>query len=72
MKAADGYVGKTINVLYEDIDYDNQMFVGRAEFQAPDIDNVVRFTSETPLNVGEIYSVEITGRIGMDLLGRVK
>lgn len=72
MKAADGYVGKTINVLYEDIDYDNQMFVGRAEFQAPDIDNVVRFTSETPLSVGEIYSVEITGRIGMDLLGRVK
>ena len=72
MKAADGYVGKTINVLYEDIDYDNQMFVGRAEFQAPDIDNVVRFTSDTPLNVGEIYSVEITGRIGMDLLGRVK
>lgn len=72
MKAADGYVGKTINVLYEDIDYNNQMFVGRAEFQAPDIDNVVRFTSETPLNVGEIYSVEITGRIGMDLLGRVK
>ncbi|MDY4559242.1 MAG: 30S ribosomal protein S12 methylthiotransferase RimO [Eubacteriales bacterium] len=72
MKAADGYVGKTVNVLYEDIDYDNQMFVGRAEFQAPDIDNVVRFTSETPLSVGEIYSVEITGRIGMDLLGRVK
>lgn len=72
MKAADGYVGKTINVLYEDIDYDNQMFVGRAEFQAPDIDNIVRFTSETPLSVGEIYSVEITGRIGMDLLGRVK
>lgn len=72
MKAADGYVGKTVNVLYEDIDYDNQMFVGRAEFQAPDIDNVVRFTSDTPLNVGEIYSVEITGRIGMDLLGRVK
>lgn len=72
MKAADGYVGKTVNVLYEDIDYDNQMFVGRADFQAPDIDNVVRFTSDTPLNVGEIYSVEITGRIGMDLLGRVK
>ena len=72
MKAADGYAGKTVNVLYEDIDFDNQMFVGRADFQAPDIDNVVRFTSDTPLNVGEIYSVEITGRIGMDLLGRVK
>lgn len=40
------YVGKTINVLVDGIDYEKGKFVGRASFQAPDIDGVVYFSAE--------------------------
>ncbi|MFW5779843.1 MAG: 30S ribosomal protein S12 methylthiotransferase RimO [Bacillota bacterium] len=53
------YIGKTLEVIYEGIDYDKQMFWGRTEHQAPEIDTLVYFTSKTPINVGEIYKVKI-------------
>lgn len=64
-------VGKTLKVIYDDIDYDGQRFVGRAEFQTPDVDNVVFFTSESEVNVGNFYQVKITGIEGIDLIGKV-
>lgn len=63
-------LGKTIKVLFDEIDYDKQMFLGRAEFQAPDIDNVVYFTADNEVHVGEFYDVEITGADGIDLMGK--
>ncbi len=66
------YIGKTLDVIYENIDYDKQLFVGRTEFQAPDIDNQVLFNSDAPLNIGQIYKVEIEDVLGMDLFGRLK
>ena len=64
-------IGKTISVLFDEIDYDKQMFVGRAEFQAPDIDNIVYFTADEEVHVGEFYDVEIVGTDGIDLVGKV-
>ncbi len=66
------YIGKTLDVIYENIDYDKQLFIGRTEFQAPDIDNQVLFNSDAPLNIGQIYKVEIEDVLGMDLFGRLK
>ena len=63
-------LGKTVSVLFDEIDYDKQMFLGRAEFQAPDIDNVVYFTADNEVHVGEFYDVEITGADGIDLMGK--
>ena len=63
-------VGKTISVLFDEIDYDKQMFVGRAEFQAPDIDNIVYFTADKEVHVGEFYDVEIVATDGIDLVGK--
>ena len=63
-------VGKTISVLFDEIDYDKQMFVGRAEFQAPDIDNIVYFTADKEVHVGEFYDVEIVVTDGIDLVGK--
>ncbi|MGI6213027.1 MAG: 30S ribosomal protein S12 methylthiotransferase RimO [Christensenellales bacterium] len=54
------YVGRVLRVIYEDIDYDLQKFSGRCDFQAPDIDPQVRFSSDKPLSVGNYYSVKIT------------
>lgn len=63
-------VGKTLSVLFDEIDYDKQMFVGRAEFQAPDIDNIVYFTADKEVHVGEFYDVEIVATDGIDLVGK--
>ncbi|HHU43269.1 MAG: 30S ribosomal protein S12 methylthiotransferase RimO [Clostridia bacterium] len=54
------YIGQTIEVIYEGIDYDKQMFWGRSEYQAPQIDTKVLFTAKRPLDVGDIYKVKIT------------
>ena len=63
--------GSVVKVIYDGIDYDRQAFIGRAAFQAPDIDGVVYFTSDSGVRIGEFYEVEIVGADGVDLLGRV-
>ena len=64
-------IGKTVKVIYDEIDYDKQLFLGRAGFQTPDIDNVVYFTADKEVHIGEFYDVEITGADGIDLVGKV-
>lgn len=61
-------VGKTVKVIYESIDYDRNMFVGRTEWDAPDIDSVVYFKADF-VEVGNIYNVRIVGYEGYDLIG---
>ncbi len=63
-------VGSKQTVLYDGIDFDRQMFTGRCSRQAPDIDNVVYFTGNG-LEIGNFYTVEITGVDGIDLIGKV-
>lgn len=65
-------IGKTVRVIYDDIDYDKQAFVGRTEWQTPDIDNVVLFGAEDEVQIGEFYDVKITGADGIDLVGEVQ
>ena len=62
--------GKVVKVVYDGIDYDRQCFVGRTERQAPDIDNLVYFTSDAEVHIGEFYDVEIVSADGIDLIGR--
>ena len=53
------FVGRIMDVIYEGIDYDKQMFVGRTEYNAPDIDTKVYFFSDFPLEVGKVVKVKI-------------
>lgn len=64
-------IGNTYKVLYEGIDYKKQAFYGRTMFSAPDIDPVVLFKADFPLNVGEFYNVKITGTDGLNLVGGI-
>ncbi|MCL2234082.1 MAG: 30S ribosomal protein S12 methylthiotransferase RimO [Firmicutes bacterium] len=66
------YIGKTFKVLYEDIDYERNLFVGRTEFNAPEIDTNVLF-SAPEVEVGTFYEVKITGlsEEGYDLMGEI-
>lgn len=66
------FVGKTIRVLSDGIDYDNNCFTGRAYFSAPEIDGKVLFTSERLVEQGEYYDVEITKSNAYDLMGKCK
>lgn len=61
-------VGNVIKVIYEDIDYDRKMFVGRTEADAPGIDGLVYFNGDF-CEVGSVYAVKITGYDGYDLIG---
>ncbi len=65
-----GQIGKKLRVLYEDVDFDKNMFVGRTEFQAPEVDGLVYFKG-TELDVGKIYEVEITDSDDYDLYGTI-
>ncbi len=64
-------IGKKVKVIYDDIDYDKQLFVGRSQNQAPDIDNLTLFSASDEVKIGEFYDVEITGADGIDLVGKV-
>lgn len=62
------FIGQTIRVLYEDIDYKKNLFVGRAEFSAPDIDTFVYFKADFA-DVGNFYDITITHANTYDLFG---
>ncbi len=65
------FIGKTLKVVYEDIDYDMNCFVGRSYISAPDIDSLVFFTADDLVQVGETYNVKITEVLNDDLVGEV-
>lgn len=54
------YVGKTVEVIYEGIDFDRQAFYGRTEQNAPDVDTKVFFTASFVPEPGRVYKVKIT------------
>ena len=62
--------GKIADVVYEDIDYERGMFVGRRLSDAPEIDSRVYFTGGFA-DVGKVYKVKITGFEDYDLTGEM-
>lgn len=68
---ANSLIGKIVMVMYEEVDFDNQCFVGRMAEDAPEIDRLVYFTADKPVDIGEMYKVKITERIGFDLKGEL-
>ncbi len=65
------FVGKTLEVCYEGIDYDRQLFFGRCCYQTPEADTLVFFKSKKPVDVGKYYNVKITKVVGYDLQGEI-
>ncbi len=62
-------IGKTLEVLIEGWDDYIKCYFGRTEFDAPEIDGKIFFSSEKPLVLGEFAQVEVTDSIEYDLLG---
>ena len=65
------YVGKELEVLCDGIDYDKNCFVGRAYFNAPDIDGKVYFNAPEAVQ-GERYVVRIENADSYDLYGKTE
>ena len=64
------FVGQIVKVIYEDIDYDKKMFIGRTLYDAPEIDGNVCFSGDF-VDVGNVYDVKITACDDYDLYGEL-
>lgn len=62
-------VGTTMKVLIDSEEPD--CYIGRTEFDSPDVDNDVFIDKSQPLTIGEFYNVEITDAAEYDLFGNV-
>lgn len=67
-KFLSGLVGKELEVVCDGIDYDNKCFIGRAYFNAPEIDGKVYFNAPNAVQ-GKKYSVKINAHNDYDLFG---
>ncbi len=61
-------VGQTFDVVVEEKEEENT-YIGRTQYDAPEIDNGIIFTSERELQTGEYVRVEITDAFDYDLVG---
>lgn len=70
-KLLNACVGKKIEVICDGIDYEKSCFVGRAYFNAPDIDGKVYFNALEAMQ-GERYIVQIQRADSYDLYGKTE
>ncbi len=63
------WVGKTLEVCYEGIDYSKARFFGRSQYQSPEIDTLVYFKSSERADIGEFYNIKIKRVKDYDLYG---
>ena len=59
LKRNQARVGTTVQVLTESVSDDGIFYIGRSYGEAPDVDGKIYFTSEEPLNPGDMTSVRI-------------
>ena len=64
-------IGKTLEVLVDGYDEEQEQFYGRTYADSPDIDGRVWIASEEPLREGEFVNVTIDGCIDGDLAGYI-
>ncbi len=69
LRSNDNKIGQTLKVIIdkEEGDY----YIGRTEFDSPEVDPEVLIKKNKMLNIGEFYDVKITGTQSFDLYGEV-
>lgn len=67
---AEEKIGQTLRVVIDR--KEGEYYVGRSQFDSPDVDPEVLLLSEGGLEIGDFYDVEITGADGFDLIGAVE
>jgi ribosomal protein S12 methylthiotransferase len=64
-------IGKTLRVLCDGFDTVAEIYYGRSEADAPDVDGRVYFKSKRKINTGAFVDVKITEALDYDLVGEV-
>jgi len=64
-------IGKTVSVLCDGYDTVAEIYYGRSEADAPDVDGKVYFKSPRKINTGAFVDVKITEALDYDLVGEV-
>ncbi len=64
-------IGREIDVIVDDYDEENELFVCRSVYDAPEIDGEVYVPAEAGLLIGEIYTVHVTESDIYDLYGEL-
>lgn len=64
-----GKVGSEVDVLVEELVPDENIYIGRSQYDAPEIDGVVYVHTNEKLKIGSIYRVKITDALEYDLIG---
>lgn len=66
----EGLIGETFKVIIDK--REGEYWIGRTEFDSPDVDPEVLIKSRKSLNIGEFYYAKITGADEYDLYGEVE
>jgi ribosomal protein S12 methylthiotransferase len=61
-------LGKTIDVLIDE--EENDIYLGRSQYDAPEVDGQVYVKSKSKLNAGDFVKVKITDTLEYDLVGQ--
>ncbi|MEO1213441.1 MAG: 30S ribosomal protein S12 methylthiotransferase RimO [Bacteroidota bacterium] len=64
-----GYVGKTYKTIIDR--KESGYYIGRTEFDSPEVDNEVIVHTDEELEIGAFYQVEIQDAMEYDLIGKV-
>jgi len=61
------FVGKVLKVIIDRIE--GEFYIGRTEFDSPEVDQEVLIAAKHDLKVGYFYNIKITGSSEFDLSG---
>lgn len=59
--------GRELNAIIDG--FDDNIFIGRTQYDSPEVDNEVLIETQTDLNIGDIVKIRITGADDFDLHG---
>ncbi len=62
-------IGKTLEVVIEEKDEEG-VYIGRSQYDAPEIDNAVIISTDKEHNIGDFIKVEVYDAYDYDILGR--
>ena len=64
-------IGSIYDILIEEKIEDENVYVGRTEFDAPEVDGVVYVNSDTEIGIGEFVRAKIIDALEYDLIGEI-
>lgn len=63
-------IGSTVEVIIDR--KEGTQYIGRTEFDSPEVDNQIIINSTKSLKVGDFYNVKVTSAAAYDLIGEIK